>query len=93
LDLDFVFAEETLLVLCLTYIYAESDKSRIVRLVADAEQILIDNSQNRIGSGLKNIRVRTPVLGVDGIGGPESLFQTPTPLLFRNVSAKLSHFT
>ena len=61
MDLDFVFAEETLLVLCLTYIYAESDKSRIVRLVADAEQILIDNSQNRIGSGLKNIRVRTLV--------------------------------
>jgi len=29
LDLDLVFAEKTLLVICLTYIYTESNRSRV----------------------------------------------------------------
>ena len=55
LDLDFVIAKQTLLVGCLTYVYAESNRSRISRVVLrqDPERIRIDNLQNRIGSGLK----------------------------------------
>jgi len=53
LDLDFVFTEKTLLVVCFTYINAESNKSRIAcaRLESDPEWIHIENLQNRIGSG------------------------------------------
>ena len=49
---DFVFAEKTLLVLCFTYIYAESNRSRIacVMLVPDLKRIRIESLQNRIGS-------------------------------------------
>jgi len=54
-DLDFVFAEETLMVVCLICIYAESNRSRIscVMLVPDPERIQIENLQNMIGSGFK----------------------------------------
>jgi len=55
LALDFAFVEKILLVVCLTYIYAESNKSRItcVILVPNPEGIRIENLQNKIGSGLK----------------------------------------
>ena len=59
-----MFAEKTLLVVCLTFMYAESNRSRIacVMLEPDPERIRIENLQNRIGSGLKKIRVRIPLV-------------------------------
>ena len=47
----------------LSYIYAGSNRSRIacVMLVPDPVRTRIQNLQNRIGSGLKKIRVRTPL--------------------------------
>jgi len=52
LDLDFVFFE--IQVLCLIFIYAESNKSRIasVYLVPDPVSIGTGNLQTRIGFGL-----------------------------------------
>jgi len=52
--LDFVFAEKTSLVVCLNYIKPESNRSWIsFSLVSNPEWILIQNLQNRIGSGIK----------------------------------------
>jgi len=64
LDLDFVIAEKTLLVVCLNYIYADSNKSltACVMLVLDPQRIRIENLKNSIGPGLKKIIIRTPLL-------------------------------
>jgi len=61
LNLDFMFAGKTSLVVCLTYIYQELNRSRFacVMLVPDQEWIRSQNLQNRIGSGLKKFRVHT----------------------------------
>jgi len=50
--LDFVFAEKTLLNVCLTYIRTESNRSRIAcfSLIPDPERIWIQKLKNRIGS-------------------------------------------
>jgi len=55
LNLDSLFTEDTLLVVCLTYIHTEWNRSRIacVMLLPDPEQIQIENLQNRSGSTLK----------------------------------------
>jgi len=54
LDLDFVFTEKTLLVVCLTYIFRTQTGVG-----------LFESGWYRIGSGLKKIRVRTPLVGCD----------------------------
>ena len=61
LDWNFAFAEKTLLVVCLPYIYAEPNRRRIacVMLVPGRERNRIEKLQNRIGTRLKKIRVRT----------------------------------
>jgi len=63
LDLGFVFTEKTLLVVYLTYIYPDSNRSQTawILLVPDPDWIRIHSLQNRIGSGLKKIRVQTPL--------------------------------
>jgi len=64
LNLDSLFTEDTLLVVCLTYIHRESNRSPIacVMLLPDPKRIKIENLQNRNGSTLKNIRVRALLL-------------------------------
>jgi len=52
-DLNLVFAEKTLLVVCLIYQYAGSNRSRIAFVMLDPERIRIENFRNRIGSGPK----------------------------------------
>jgi len=56
LDLDFVFAEETLLFFCLTSIYPESNRSRVacVLLLPDPERIRIESLQTRLDPDSKN---------------------------------------
>ena len=48
----------------MTYIDAESNRSRIVciMVVAESDWMRIQNLPNRIGCGVKNIRVRTPLI-------------------------------
>ena len=63
-ELDFVLTEKTLLVVYFTDIQPDSNRSRIlwIQLVPDPEWFRIQNLQNRIASGRKKIRVRTPLL-------------------------------
>jgi len=59
----------------MTYIDAESNRSRIVciMVVAESDWMRIQNLPNRIGCGVKNIRVRTPLIYIYtvAIGKPE----------------------
>jgi len=57
--LDFVFVEKTLLVIFLTYSFAESNRNRIacIMLVPDSERIWIVSLQNRIGSRKTKVRI------------------------------------
>jgi len=59
LDLGFVFAEKKLLVVCLTYSYAECNRNRIAcaMLVPDPEWIWIENSQNRVEAGRQKVLI------------------------------------
>ena len=59
-----VYWKKTLLFVWFTYIYPDSNRSRIAWMVVGTGSgwIRIQNLQNRIGSGLKKIRVRTPLL-------------------------------
>jgi len=80
-DLDFMFAENMLLVLCST---PESIRSRIdcAYLAVDPEQIRIQNFQIRIGSGLRKMKIRTPLvsISVEQIGD----FCNPNPVQYFN---------
>jgi len=62
LDLDSAFTEKTLLVVCLSCVYADSNRSRIafVMLVPNPGRIQIVNLQTRIGIRAQRTRVRTP---------------------------------
>ena len=59
----FALTDKTLLVFYFTDIHPDSNRSRIpwIWLVPEPEWIRIQNLKNRIGSGLKKIRVRTPL--------------------------------
>jgi len=50
--------------ICMTYIDAESNRSRIscIMVVAESDWMRIQNVPNKIGCGVKKIRVRTPLV-------------------------------